>query len=303
MTLKEYVWIYGLAEALLLSVLLNIFLVVQWWRRRRAAKRLERAHETVGDLIREEISAATNDPEYQPDLRNYKLEYLNALLVPFQKKRTDDISNWIHLLRTLHESFSKLTKRGAKLEGEQPFAANGEEPAEFSGEPMSATAHFDSEIDALLAQHQLSLAALTSDRSATSELKRKCEDIRRVNNNLKVQLESIAKTDSSGQIQQLLDQIEESNFELQQMVFAIDRNHGHLGPQLEAMGQQIHTLQLTIKNYRKAMQKLITERDDLVEEKKSLLKQIDARTKLCERLTHNFDALRREYTKLYEATR
>jgi DNA repair exonuclease SbcCD ATPase subunit len=314
MNLDYYFWIYGLAEALALSLVAAVVFGFKWWGLRRERHQMERVCQEVLGSLEEELEAARKDPMRRPELRDGRVACFHALSAPFQRGRFCEAEAWQDTLDILNRSFDELARStlpslppeatpAAEAIESRPSgkgAGSDEEPEVGAG---FACPELETEIDLLLTQHNRGVATLAASRGVAVDMKRKCEDIRLANQNLRVKLESVVKQDRSGQILQMLDEIELSNHDLQQMMFATERHHSNLGPQIDALGQQIRNLQLTVKNYRKSLQKLLLDRDALAEEKKEFVKQLEAKTKLVERLNRNYDALRREYTKLYEATR
>lgn len=291
-------WIYLLAEALLVSLGLAGFFGYRWWRLHSERRLLIRICEQVSAHLGEAIAAAQNDPLHRPELRQAEVACLSALLPPFSDLRLADVAAWDDIFAGLHTTFDVLGRQLTPLPAEADAAGPMEDaPEGFCPEEL------DQALAGLLNQHDQGLATLVASRDVTVDMKRKCEDIRQAHHNLRVNLESVAKLDRGGQLQPLLTDIEKSNLELQQMVFSLERAQGSLGPQLEALGQQVHNLQATVQNYRKSLPKLVLERDSLAEEKKELLKQLEAKIKLVDRLNRNYEVLRREYTKLYQATR
>lgn len=307
-----YFWLYGLAEALALCLVAALVFAYKWWKLFQASRRLERACFTMASLLEQRGERARQDAMQGKPLQEDWAMSCKALAALFAQQRLEDAEAWEAVLGTLGLSIAKLAPREpqppapqsgptetvAYLEASAPMEDGAVPPAAGLAMP-----ELDAEIGRLLDQHSRGMATLDESRSTAADLRRKCEEIRLANQNLRAKLESVAKQDRTGQLRQILDEVEQSNLDLQQMAFAAEHQHKGLGAQLDALGQQIHNLQLTIRNYRKSLQKLLLERDALVQENKEHLKQLEAKTRLIERLNRNYDALRREYTKLYEATR
>ncbi len=312
MNFNYYLWLYSLAEALALSVVVAAIFGFKWWGLRKQSSRLEHARKEVLARLDREIAGCGKYPPRRLELREGRIACFKALSAPFQVGKLGEAGVWREVLDDLGRSFDKLAQAAppSPPPGLPPLVtAEESEPAEKAEESDTEEVEnfdypeLDTEIDALLSQHERGVATLSANRKVTGDLKRKCEEIRQANQNLRDKLASVAKQEHGGQLQRMLDEVEQSNLDLQQMVFATERHHSNLGPQLDALGQQIRNLQLTIRSYRKSLQKLLLDRDALAQEKKELIKQLEAKTKLAERLNRNYDALRREYTKLYEATR
>lgn len=300
MNAVDPVWIYVLVEVLVISLGLTGFFGYRWWCLHAERQLLIRICEQVAADLAETIAAIRNDPLRRPELRNAEIACLSALTPPFADLKLADVGAWDDIFASFHATFDQLARQLTPLLAEPSTEdANLGEDDATPVDPQE----LDSALAGLLAQHDQGLATLNASREVTVNMKRKCEDIRQAHHNLRVNLESVSKMDRSGQLQPLLADIEKSNLELQQMVFSLERAQGSMTPQLEALGLQVRNLQATVQNYRKSLPKLVTERDSLAEENKDLNKQLEAKIKLVDRLNRNYEVLRREYTKLYQATR
>ncbi len=310
---EYYLRLYGLAEALALCLAVALFFGYKWWKLFQANRRLERACAQMPILLKQRSERAKLDSKLGKPAQESWAAHCKALAALFERRRIDRTEDWEAALETLGQSLAKLTPAEPPAPQPSPvattaIAATPEEGAAPEPDPPAAAAglampELDAEIGKLLDQHSRGVASLNESHTATMDLRRKCEDIKLANQNLRIKLESVAKQDRTGQLRQILDEVEQSNLDLQQMALAAEHQHSGLGAQLDALGQQIHNLQITIRNYRKSLQKLLLERDALIGENKEHLRQLETKTRLIERLNRNYDALRREYTKLYEATR
>ncbi len=305
-----YFWIYGLSEALALCLAAIALLGFHWQRQRKQRSLMERAWREVLKRLDEEVETAQKDPQRRLELRDIRVACFKAFSAPLQSGRTGEAKVWYQAIDNLNQSLDKIVSRPPRAdappdpESDLEPEPTGESEQDWDGQALEASCpDLDTEIGLLLSQHDRGVATLHASRGVAIDLTRKCEEIRLANQNLRVKLESVAKQDHGGHIQRMLDEIEQSNLDLQQIAFATERHHSSLGPQLDALGQQIRNLQLSIKNYRKSLQKLLVDRDALAEEKKALAGQLETKIKLIERLNRNYDVLRREYTKLYESTR
>ncbi|SMF93488.1 hypothetical protein SAMN02949497_0770 [Methylomagnum ishizawai] len=300
MNQNDYVWIYILAEALLVSLGLMGFFGYRWWRLRSERRLLIRICGQVAEHLTESIEAVQKDPLRYPEFRQAEAACLSALLPPFADLRLADVEAWDDIFANIHALFDLLARRLAALPAETHQGAG--KPTDDDMERADIQ-EWDAAFAEFLSQHNQGLTFLAATRDVTADIKRKCEDVRQAHHNLRVNLESVVKMDRGGQLQPLLADIEKSNFELQQMAYSLERAQGNMAPQLETLGQQVRNLQLTVQNYRKSLPKIVQERDRLAEEKGDLTKQLEAKVKLVDRLNRNYETLRREYTKLYQATR
>lgn len=304
MDLNHYVWIYGLAEALAVTLVLAVVFGVKWWRLRQERQRLAQTCKLIARAIKEDIEANQYKSTSRPELRNGRIGYLKALFKPFRSGRLDDEDAWREVLESLDQCFDGLRQSTRAATGKQepvPPAIGAKSPAlDTEAAASRATLETNADIDGLMNQYQISLSALNANRQVSADLQNRYVQLEQANEELRAQLGS---SETGGPLRQMLDTFEQRNLEFMQIAFSAERNQAILQQELNALEEHIHNLNVTIKNSRKSAHKLLLERDALTEENQRLIEHQQSTDKLVVRLNRNYDALRREYTKLYEGSR
>lgn len=308
MSLTHYVWIYGLAEALAVAVLVAAILGSKWWRLRREHLAWLSACERIDGLIHEEIARARDKPTARPELRDSQILALRAVSRPFRHCQLAEEDTWSEALDQLDRCFeglrqttSGLTAMGHRATSKAPGTPAPEHPESLEDEGLSSP-EMDSEIEALLAQNRLGRSAFSLHRESGVDLKQRYRDLLHVNQGLRGRIDSLAQTGTTDPLREELDAFLQSNLAFMQAAFATERNFNLLEQQFDDFEERIHNLQVTINTYRKSVHKLVTERDLLNDEKLQYLTQLDLKEKVIARLNRNYENLRREYAKIYGVT-
>jgi chromosome segregation ATPase len=303
-SLSHYVWIYGLAEALALSLILTTLFGVGWWKLHQDRKKLELTCKKIAGMLKEDIDDISQKPTTRPELRNVRVSYLKTLAKPFKKRQLNDEQVWKDVLETLERSLDALmqTTRSASepdhqalkiTNGADAIHADSADTDELSADTL------DSELDRMLAGYQAGKSAIETNREATVEMKRHYQELQLANQKLRQKLQ----VDKTSELWQAFDTYEQSNAAFMKTLSVKERSYNLLVKEYESLQEHIHNLQVTISNYRKSVHQLILERSTLTEENKQLLEQHEVTNRLVVRLNHNYDTLRNEYTKLFETTR
>lgn len=162
-----------------------------------------------------------------------------------------------------------------------------------------ASEQLDSSIDVLLAQYRGGTLAIANNRDATAELKRNYRQLQLTNRELRERLQA----EKNSELLDAFDAYERSKAEFMKTLSVKERSYNLLVKEFEALQEYLHNMQTTVGNYRKSVHKLVIERGAIAEENKQLREQQEVTNKLVARLNRNYDALRNEYTKLFETTR
>ncbi|MBK1717938.1 hypothetical protein [Thiocystis violacea] len=309
MSLNEYMWIYGLAEALALTLIVAIVLGVKWWRLRREHRRWRRARARIDGLIEGAIEGARAKQTDRPELRDSRIASLRALSDPFKQDPIVEEEAWRQALGAIDRCFEALGETTASL-----AAANHRKavPTHDTSSPESGQAPEDdglaspgmeSDVEALLEQYRLGRSTISSNREAGGDLKQKYRDLLVVNQSLRSRIDNLAPTDETDSLREELDAFLRSNLAFMRAALTAERNFNLLEQQFDEFEGRIDNLQATINTYRKAVHKLVSERDQLDEEQHQYLIQLDLKDKVIARLNRNYEALRREYAKIYGGTR
>lgn len=301
MTVSQYAWIYGLAEALALVSVLAVVLGAKWWRLRQERQGWLALGKRIDTLLDAAIVRARDAKTTRPELRDGQIAALRALSKPFQQNRIGDDGAWHEAIGVIERCFAGLAKTTSGIQtAAQPEYPSNTQSVTSPDSDINAP-KMDSDIDALLTHSRLGRSQLAASQSSGLELRQRHQELEQVNAALLAHLESISQGETVDMtaLRQELDLFMQSNHALIQAAYKKDRNLNFLEQHFDDLEKRIHNLQVTINNYRHSVVKLITERDLLLEEKQRYLSQLEIEKKVIARLNRNYDALKREYTKSY----
>lgn len=300
MTLSHYVWVYGLAEALALVLILAIVLGVKWWRLRKERQAWLTLAQRVDHLLEDEITRVRDTPTKRSELRDGWIATLLALSKPFRTERLTEEAVWQEAVGAIQRCFEGLAHATASPNASPPARQPETAPVQIQDAGFDSPS-MDTDLDALLQGYQEGRSALSSNQSTGSELKVKYSELKQISEGLLARVESIGR---GGEVdvlalRQELDVFMQSNLAFMQAAHNAERNINFLEQQFDDFEGRIHNLQVTVNNYRKSVHKLVTERDLLIEEKQQFITQLELKEKVIARLNRNYETLRREYTKIY----
>jgi hypothetical protein len=304
MTLSHYVWIYGLAEALALVLIVAVVLGVKWWRLRRERQAWLGFSARIDRLIEDELARVRNKQSGRPELRDAWIATLRALSKPFQDERLIEDQAWEEVIGLIDRCFDGLahtTRNSTARPAVEPTPAVASMAPAHDAGTLKPSEDTDSDIDALLAHYQAGRSALSSNQSSGGELNQKYQEMLGLQDGLMARIKAAGKGGVIDMIalQQELETFEQSNLAFMQAAHNAERNLNFLEQQFDDFEGRIHNLQVTVNNYRKSVHKLVTERDLLIEEKQQYITQLELKDKVIARLNRNYETLRREYTKIY----
>lgn len=299
MTSGYYVLLYGLAEALTLSLVLTILFAVLWWKQRHALMKLRRTSKAIANLLKAKLAKLDQAPTTRPELRATRLMFLDALAQPFSKRLFGEESAWIEALDNLEHCFDELPEIvGDALDAGAQGVPAALAPGAAHSTDEALSGQLDSGIEAILARNAAGVAAIKANREATAELKRNYEQLQMANQELRMKLQA----DKTGELWQAFEAQEQSKAAFMQTLAVKERSYKLLVQEYEGLQVHLQNLQTTIGSYRKSVHKLLLERDTVTEENKQLREQHDASNKLVARLNRNYDGLRKQYNELFELT-
>jgi hypothetical protein len=299
MTTSHYIWIYGLAEALALVLIVTIVLGIQWWRLRKERRSWLTLAERVDRLITDEIIRARDTHTKRPELRDGWIATLHALSKPFRHERLAEDEVWHEVVGAIDRCFEGLARTTAS-----PRVQSARQP-ETTPAPIQDVGldspGMESDIEALLQDYQQGRTTLSENQSNGGDLKIKYQDLKLVSDGLLDRIQAIGPGSEVDMLvlRQELDVFMQSNLAFMQAAYNAERNLNFLEQQFDDFEGRIHNLQVTVNNYRKSVHKLVTERDLLIEEKQQYIAQLELKDKVVARLNRNYETLRREYTKIY----
>lgn len=309
MNLSHYIWIFALAEALAVSLILVAVLGFKWLRLRRERKEFARASEKISALFAGEIAKAKDRPARRPALQSTRLAYLTALSLPFKKRQVSDEQAWQNVLDTLARSFDELEKttsngfktgtalkQGETDMRETPPASSVEQVEELTAPTL------DTDIENLISGFRRRQSALDADWKTTEDLTVDYERLQRAHENLHSKLDSDSQLDSDGQLLREIDDAKRHSQEFMQAATKLKRNFNILTQEYEGQEEHIEELHTAIKHYRQSVHHLVIDRDGLAAEKKELMDQLQTKEKRIEKLKRDITLLRHEYNQLYGVT-
>ena len=298
MTLSHYVWIYGLAEALALVLIVTIVLGIKWWRLRKERQDWLKLAERVDQMIADEIARARDTRTKRPELRDGWIATLHAIAKPFRHERLAEEAAWQEVFSAIDRCFEGL----ARIAPSPAATAKPETSTILLQEAGLSSPNMEADIDDLLQQYQQGRSAIASSQSTDVDLKSKYGALKQVSEGLLARIATVGKgggeTDMLA-LRQELDLFMQSNLDFMQAAYNAERNINSLEQQFDDFEERIHNLQVSVNNYRKSVHKLVTERDLLIEEKQQFITQLELKDKVIARLNRNYETLRREYTKIY----
>lgn len=307
MSLSNYIWILGLAEALAVSLVAAFVFFLKWRRLRRKLEDIAQGSAKIADLLDREIAGIEEGSGRDLASWDARATYLRALTIPFRRKQVCDEKAWEDVLETLRRCFEGFAR--PPLEHSQAPALTGSD-AELHEKSPAVEDEAESlevpdlrvHLDALIQGYRLSRSTLDTSRKSMTELQIKYLHLQEVNQKLQTQLDAIAGADATGELREELDEARRCSLDLMRAAAVSKRNFNILTQQCDVLEQHIDQLQATIRGYRTSVRELIVERDSFAEETKDLMEQLELRERLVERLRHNYDLLRQEYDKLYGVT-
>jgi len=298
-----YVSIYGLIEALIVSLIVTVFFGFNWWKMYRLQKRQMQIDDSIAEQFKAEIAKVHGLPAVRPELQDIHVLLLKAIGTPFKKHQANQIDSWNEVINQLARYFENLAQT-TQANHPNPITqkdVNADAPTsekelveggEFSTEKL------DSVITDLMSHYQVAASAIANSQEETSELKSKFQNLQLANQEFR----SILQSDKTNDILEKFDAYEQMNTVFMRTLAVKERNYKILVKEHESLEVYIHNLQVTITNYRKATQKLLVKHSTLAEENKLLLEQQESNNRLVTRLNRNYETLRNEYTKLFETT-
>ncbi len=299
-SVSQYVWIYGLAEALAVSLFLTAVCGFNWWRLRQSHQQSEQMRKAIAAMIKDRISELDSASNTRPELQRIELESLQALLKPFRKQQFNNEEVWKAVLESLERSVReamRVTHAPAEKLA-QGITQIAESAIEDEDPDLFSASKLDTGIEDLLAQYQVGKSAIGTNQDATADMKHHYQQAQLANRELRRKL----NLENNAELLQIFDTYERSNAAFMKTLSVKERSYNLLVKEYESLQEHIHNLQVTISNYRKSVHKLVGERSTLSEENKQLQEQISVTNQLIGRLNRNYDALRNEYTKLFDTT-
>lgn len=300
MNLTYYISIYGLAEALVLSLALTIFFGIQWWRMRQKQILREQFCAAVLKQFKDEVLQIQAQATLQPGLRDEHIAILKVVVLPFKNCQLNSIAAWEKVISHLKHYFEHLAQPVHKpslyqmSDAETAMELRQFNTVDANGHPM--TEQLDSAIENLLTHYQAATSAIVINQEATLEMKHSYENLQLSNQELRAQIQA----ERDKEIWEKFDAYEKSNTAFMRALSVKERNYKLLIKEHEALQVSIHNLQIMVSEYRKTAHQLILQQDALIAENKLLREQQESTNRLVTRLNHNYDTLRSEYTKLFE---
>lgn len=287
----NYVWIYGLAEALALAVLAAIVFGVKWWRLQQQRNKLTRTCHAIAAMLREEIAKKKSHMTTTHESRDYQIACLQTLMQPFQKKTVDEEQVWKNVLNNLDNHFDELLRTTCDLaalknDDEINFTHGSEfleeDYAEVDNELSSLK--MDADIDAILSQYQIDMETLAANQKLNEELKQKYQNLEHANQDLQSEINEITQLELNSPLGQQLDAFRKSSLEFMRQASVAKSHCNSLSQQIDVLEAHLHHHQVNINHYRKSVHKLLINRDTLAKEKKQLIAQIKETNRLVARL-------------------
>ncbi|MBK1693834.1 hypothetical protein CKO09_03640 [Chromatium weissei] len=270
----------------------------------RLQKQQMQIDESIAEQFKAEIAKIRELPVVRPELQDVHILLLKAIGTPFKKHQVNKVDLWSEVINQLARYFENLaqtTLANHHSHSTIQKETNANPPVsekELVVDGEFSTEKLDSVIGDLMSHFQAANSAITDNQEATSEMKNKFQNLQLVNQELRSMLES----DKTSEILEKFDAFEQMNTVFMRTLAVKERNYKILVKEHESLEVYIHNLQVTVTNYRKAIQKLLVKQSTLAEENKLLLEQQESNNHLVTRLNRNYETLRNEYTKLFETT-
>lgn len=309
MSLAHYVWTLGLAEALVVSLIISVLLFVKWRRLKRELAGMVQGRAEVAALLHREIEAAEAHSGPEAPAGDSRLTCLRALASPFDRGRALEEDAWRSVLESLHRCFDGLAQHGtgrrlksgaassvsSEREGDAPDCAQADSRRKLDID-------LDADIQTLIEHYKLTRHSLRSNHQTMIELDASYRRLKDVNLGLQATLDDVIPAQGNDRLREELEEAKRCSQQLLKSASASKRNFNLLAQQCEGLEDSIKQLQATIRGYRASVRELIVARDGYAEQARELAEQLELREKLVERLRHNYQLLREEYDKLYGVT-
>ncbi|MBV5309431.1 hypothetical protein [Chromatium okenii] len=303
MSLIYYFSIYGLLEALIVSLIATMFFGFNWWKMYRLQKRQVQIDNSIVEQFKAEIIRIHELPATRPELNDVHVLLLKAIGMPFKKHQANQIDSWNEIIHQMERYFENLTQTTQANSQSNSITLKNTDTDVYAPEnevvddELSAES-LDSAITDLMSHYQAANSAILNNQEATEEMKVKFQNLQLVNQELR----SIIQSEKTSELLEKFDAYEQMNAVFMRTIAVKERNYKSLVKEHEMLEVYIHNLQVTVTNYRKSIQKLLIKESSLVEENRLLLEQQESNNRLVTRLNRNYETLRNEYTKLFETT-
>ncbi|NEX22299.1 hypothetical protein G3480_18650 [Thiorhodococcus mannitoliphagus] len=304
MSLTEYVWTLGLAEALAVSLILCILLFVKWRRLKRQLDAVSDSSARVAALLSRDIEAIEASASSDAATCDLRAAYLRALASPFRCRQVHDEDAWKAVLETFHNCFDDLALESAlpsPQSRETQNAAGLDAPGIESLQP-EFDVHIDEHIETLIERYRLTRGSLDANHETMDDFEAKYQHLQDVNEGLRTTLDDFLPLHGNDKLREDLDEARRCGEAILKSASVAKRNFKLLAHQCEDLETYIRQLQTTIRGYRASVRELIVARDSYIEQANELSEKLELREKLVERLRHNYDLLRQEYDRLYGLT-
>lgn len=312
----DYLWFYGLIELSLVLFIIALVSGLAWWRLWRERRSLKQACRRVDALCSQALEACREHPADFSEQQRLHLACVQALRTPFRRQQLADEGLWGELLSQIQHLVDSAPERAAVVAASSsapdttpwPRGAEaevvGSDGAEADDEADDG-ADVDQRIDTVLAQYKTGMRTLSDSREVSEDLQERYAQLQSADQRLAQHLHESAFRDDAERTRLLqeLDQFARSNEAFMQAATANERGLHALEIELDLLNQRLHEMRESFTRHRQSTHKLLLDRDALAEERKRLLMQLKMNERLVSRLNRNYNALHREYTRLYEATR
>jgi len=298
----DYFWFYGLIELALILLVIAMLFALAWWRLWRERRRLKQVCRRVDVLCSQALQGARDERLAVDERQQTHLACLQSLRTPFRRQQLADDALWSDLLNQIQD----LAKAGAYVERVEVAAPSVavESPAEEAEQSDSEEAvELDQQIETVYAQYQAGRQALLATREAKAELEQRYAELLDADQQLSQRLQNLKRDESEiSWLRRELDHFVRSNQDFMRAAVTSECSQRALESEFSALVERIGAMQDSLTRYRQSNHKLLLDRDALAEERKRLLMQLKMNERLVARLNRNYNALHREYTRLYEST-
>jgi hypothetical protein len=287
---------FGLLELIVLCCVAGGFFFWKWRLLLKEKQETESVYSNSKQSLENAIASLEAIDDDSGALRRDCLKGLQAM---FQGQRKANPAHWLQASQAIFKLLErKPTEQAKALEAANPILPNaaGLDTGTLDWEGMP-----HSELEALIAAQNNNLEGLDTYPASLADLNTGFAKTQTLNLKLVEHLRAIITKDGRFEaLKQLVEKLEENNYEMDLMMAQLEREKHRFEPRIAALSTENHKLQRSLLQYKKQVENLVPEKLDLQAALKDMEKKMDQRNKTYDRLHKKFEALRREYITLYE---
>lgn len=248
---------------------------------------------------RDSTEASLAELEHQREtggsIITHKMECLGALKAMFDQELMAGLSQWRRPSETIMLALGQMEGESEESKAQKLVP----EPMPESAQPAMDDYQ---EMESLVAEQKIRIIEFQQYKSELADLTSKFHQINAANDKFLDCLKNVAFTDEKPHaLLELLDTFQQYRQEMQSMIVKLERESNQIEPKVKALEVQNQQLLTCLNSYRIKMGNADWDiRMELKGEIDELEKKLEMRDKSISRIYGKYEALRREYIKLYD---